>query len=1197
MLKSNDLLKNLLLVAITSLLLMLVGFLALESYLFGDKLMLFKDIGADSLNIYYPYAVMIARSLQAGVVPTWSFMVGMGQDISGQLAQLIFNPVVWLGPGQLCVLLAWQHLTKCVVVGLSFYGFLRLRGNAVMSSMAGGVLLAYSGYMGLGACWLFHADEVICFSILLLAAEWALGHRHWQLLPVAVGLCAAHSVMTLYFAGLLLLLYSLIRHVELNRQSIFLARALPAALAAMLGVGLGAVLLVPGLHYVFGSARGSDTAAAGVAGGEWQSKLAAALFRMFSNDALGTAENFRGWGNYLESPAFYCGMAVLLMLPQVFVKAKLRVIFLYAGMLILAASGVFFEVIRRIFWAFQSDYFRTYSLFVIILLVTLAVQALSAFERNGQLNRRLLTGTFVVLMSVLWLPFLLSAGLVEVSVQIACSIFLTLLTIVFLCGKSFRHNEVATAILIALIAGEAVHFTTKSVAHRWTMTRTETAWKSGYNDWTIEAIDWISKHYEAPYRVNKDYFSSPSSARSFNDAMVFGYWGTPSYSSFNQRGYIDFLIGAGAYGIIPGSGARWCPGTVGRPLLQAFCSERFLITRDPKIYEQTGFYKLLHIVGDVAILENRFAQPFGRAHSRWLDFKDYLMLPREAREFALLTSAVVDAETMTGESELYRVTTDILLQEMKDSFIEKLKLATELPGVSWSSVSDGRLEGVISSKQQSLLMLPIPYDENWRFEIAGKPVPLQLAGLGLIAVQVPPGESTVLAVYKPCPLWHGGVISFVSLVLFGILVSSRRKLQWTPEMFAKTRKEQATVFAKEFVDRPIIYTLLAVFVVGIALRLYPSAAFDKLGFDENLYRIYVAQLNYGGLGGFAEMVTDYVKTQRDLPSAILPPTRFLYIYFAHLWSVATGINPLQSLHDISCAFSILTLGISCIFAWRLAGKKMALGVTTLMALAPTQIHMSQHALIDGFFAFWALLSLWLLWEVLNAPNQGRRLLCAVFLGGALVLLVLTKENSFFVFIGVLGVAALAPLLGYGKWSWAMALALVLGPTVGLLMLIALAGGFSAFIETYTLLVEKAYQLEYAIKTGDGPWYRYLIDLLIVSPLVLLLAVGSAFRACRGERATLYLLTFLGFTYLIMCNIKYGMNLRYTNMWDMPLRFLAFSQICWLTARLPKYQTLALIGATSVVALYDLRLYVTFFVEHPLYELVTGGLLHALKVLK
>ena len=56
---------------------------------------------------------------------------------------------------------------------------------------------------------------------------------------------------------------------------------------------------------------------------------------------------------------------------------------------------------------------------------------------------------------------------------------------------------------------------------------------------------------------------------------------------------------------------------------------------------------------------------------------------------------------------------------------------------------------------------------------------------------------------------------------------------------------------------------------------------------------------------------------------------------------------------------------------RMAGRGTALAVLALMACAPTQIHMSQHALVDGFFTFWATLTLWMLWENLRQPLRPR----------------------------------------------------------------------------------------------------------------------------------------------------------------------------------------------------------------------------------
>ena len=79
----------------------------------------------------------------------------------------------------------------------------------------------------------------------------------------------------------------------------------------------------------------------------------------------------------------------------------------------------------------------------------------------------------------------------------------------------------------------------------------------------------------------------------------------------------------------------------------------------------------------------------------------------------------------------------------------------------------------------------------------------------------------------------------------------------------------------------------------------------------------------------------------------------------------------------------------------------------------------------------------------------------------------------------------------------------------------------------------------------------------------------------------------------MANVRYGMNLRYANMWDMPLRYLSVTWLASFTRRSSLWLTLA-IGALCVI---ELRQYEILFVRAPLYELVTEGLLRALKILK
>jgi 4-amino-4-deoxy-L-arabinose transferase-like glycosyltransferase len=394
-------------------------------------------------------------------------------------------------------------------------------------------------------------------------------------------------------------------------------------------------------------------------------------------------------------------------------------------------------------------------------------------------------------------------------------------------------------------------------------------------------------------------------------------------------------------------------------------------------------------------------------------------------------------------------------------------------------------------------------------------------------------------------------------------------------------------------SRLVLLGFVVVAILGTFLRIYPSAGFTGLGYDEGLYRGYVTDLINHGVTSYPDFAEHYVETQQKLAAVILPPTRFLYIFSAYLWHQVTGADALLSLHRVSCLFSILLLFLSAAFAWRLAGPIWALGVFALMSCAPTQIHMAQHALIDGFFAFWATLCLFLLWENLRRPNDP---LCLSLFGLSLAMMVLTKENAFFAYIGLVALAGANRWLRFGTVTRTLLLVMVAGPLLGVVTLIFLCGGAETFISTYRLVVSKASVLPYAIATGDGPWYRYLVDLLLASPLIFLLAWGAIFRLKFADKASLYLLGFVVTTYVIMCNIRYGMNLRYTNMWDLPLRYLAIGCLAEVTRDFRRREVLMVLAILMLCAI-DLRQYYIFFVQHDLYELVTAGLLRALQILK
>jgi hypothetical protein len=70
-----------------------VGALIYWRFLFGGAVLLYKDIGSDSLNSYYPDFVHLSHYIRSEGFPSWSFYVAMGQDLAYATGYLIWQPV------------------------------------------------------------------------------------------------------------------------------------------------------------------------------------------------------------------------------------------------------------------------------------------------------------------------------------------------------------------------------------------------------------------------------------------------------------------------------------------------------------------------------------------------------------------------------------------------------------------------------------------------------------------------------------------------------------------------------------------------------------------------------------------------------------------------------------------------------------------------------------------------------------------------------------------------------------------------------------------------------------------------------------------------------------------------------------------------------------------------------------------------
>jgi len=742
--------------------------------LFGDAVLLYKDVGNDSMNSYYPDFVNLSSYIRSQGFPSWSFCVGMGQDLAYATGYLIWQPVSWLPKELIAPALIFQHLGKILIAGLFFFRFLQLRGLPAPAPLLGSLLLTFSAYMCMGSCWYPLADEVVCFAGILLATERALLRGRWLMLALVVALVGMINPFFLYLCALFLLFYAPIRLFDQYgwQPRSMLRPCLALTAVAALGAGLGALISLPYLQAVLNSPRGSGTTSAMATLGstplfglESARHYITAALRPFANDMLGAGDDFHGWLNYLEAPLTYCGLLCLVIFPQAFVGAtrRRRIIYslLLAGILIPTA----FPWFRYLFWLFQGNYYRTYSLFWILAIITVSMIAFSRYIQYRSLNLWVLAATTLVLVGTLYLPFAELQTLIRPDLKLAATILLLLFSLLLAAGKLMKKQTFAAYLILGLTTVELIGFDRITVSDRSTVTKQELKERVGYNDETVDVVRDIKASDNSFFRITKLRSSTLSIFSSFNDAMVFGYYGTSSYSSFNSVNYTNFLTAVGAMPPNSETDTRWSMGVADSALLSAFACERYLLADDPTRFQMDPQYDVVRRYGKTFLLRNQLFLPLGLAYTRYMDEETFLRLSTGGKQEALLRAVVLSNQNEATKQGLSQLTVSELEQDVRARSLSDVVAERRSAALKLNSFRQTHIAGSVRLDQKGVLVFQTPFDRGWRAWQDGQAASALKVDGGLLGVGLEAGEHKLELHYRNPVLIPALAITLASFLI------------------------------------------------------------------------------------------------------------------------------------------------------------------------------------------------------------------------------------------------------------------------------------------------------------------------------------------------------------------------------------------------------------------------------------------------
>jgi uncharacterized membrane protein YfhO len=757
--------------------LLLVGTLIFRDFLFGSAVLLYTDIGSDSVNSYYPDFVNLSNYIRSQGFPSWSFCVGMGQDLAYATGYLIWQPVSWLPSGWIAQALVFQHLAKILIAGLFFFRFLQLRRLQTPAPLLGALLLSFSAYMCIGSCWYPFADEVVCFAAIFLGTELAIQQGRWLLLVLAVALVGMITPFHLYLSALFLVTYVPLRLFGQQgwQPRTILRSCLRLAAMAALGVGLGAIITLPYLHAILDSPRGSGTTSfvttlSSFPIWRFESSLhyLTAALKPFANDMLGTGSDFRGWQNYLEAPLTYCGLLCLLLAPQVLVGGTRRHRIIFALFFLAALSLTVFPWFRYLFWLFQGDYYRTYSLFCVLGIITLAMMVFSRQIEGRPLSFWLLAATTAVLLGTLYLPFAQWQALINPGLRSGVTIFLLAYGIFLTTGQLLKRQKLAAWLILGLATIELTQFDQITISDRKTVKKEELKSSLAYDDEVMDVLrDIKTDGDEKFFRITKLRPSGPSVWPSLNDAMVFGYYGTSSYSSFNNINYTNFLT---ALDLIPSHSeqdTRWSFGLLNNSLISLFACEKYALVDDPQPFQRAVQYEFVKRYEKDSLFRNARFLPFGLTFDRYITEDVFLKLPAAEKAAMVLHAVILSSEDEASKHGLSQTNLIDLEQEARDLSLAEVAVARRKTALNLTSFSQTRFEGDLSLDHKSILVLQTPFDRGWRAFQDGQAVPVLKVDVGLLGVGLDAGKHQVELRYRNPYLVFSVVISLTSLLMLG----------------------------------------------------------------------------------------------------------------------------------------------------------------------------------------------------------------------------------------------------------------------------------------------------------------------------------------------------------------------------------------------------------------------------------------------
>lgn len=727
-------------------------------FLTGAKVLLYKDIGSDSINIFYPTYKQFALIWERyGGTTGYSLNSTMGSQVSFSPFDIFAWIIALGGASNVASSVVYAEVLKILVsVGLGYF-FFRYQHISNLSSSIGALCLGFSGFLILTSSgWYVQSSEAAYFALAIWAIEYAL-QRKWMFYVITPLAIAAVVQTSGYFA--IYVIATIIAYTGFKTILAFTRRE--SVTSGPIAITLILVALVASYQSVMStidliqnSGRAESirqTKAVSVYGTNMDVgmfELAPNLdytniiLRAYNNNLMGTGNGFKGMMNYLEAPLLYYGLVMLFFAPFLFVGQTTRMRWAYGTLGGLALVMLVFPWFRFAFWNFQLDYYREFTMLLGFVFLYLSVLGFEQFKNATNRGYKLVAP--IVSAVVLLLPSVASNPDIPVDTATRTAVTALVIGLSFsTIAYAFTRNDLFLAGVLAVTMVDLSINANTTVNKRDLLSTSDMEQGLLYGGPSQNAIDWLNSREQSLFRVVKFASAGPTIHTSLNDAMVQDFNGIVGYSSFHNKYFLRAMEAFGCRDPKNPSEAKWVVKAIARPYLASALGVKYFLANDKPMDFNDEYFPPIKQVDNVFIHESKVALPLLVAYDSYITEDEYRTQTNGRNDFMLYKAAIIDLATSSvGQITHYNLVADSLRAVGPDDFARAAEERKGLMTVQAKTMQNG-ITANVDLKRDALVVINIPYDDKMKVTVDGQPAKTVVANFGFIGLPLSKGRYRV----------------------------------------------------------------------------------------------------------------------------------------------------------------------------------------------------------------------------------------------------------------------------------------------------------------------------------------------------------------------------------------------------------------------------------------------------------------------